>query len=413
MNAATSGPQPGAANEAQAGHGDVQLRQELETAHEELQVAGEEARAQQQQIRQLVEGRNLLVWQHERMLSVLPTPVLTTDDGGVVRSANAAAADLLRLRVGRLVGKPLASLVAGPDRGRVSELLTTHRALRRSFRADLTVVPRTGEPVLVEALATPGPKRGAALTWMLMPAGAGPDRTSRRLLDVPEALSRLAVLATTTDDAVQVVRHAAEVTAAALGGIDGVSVSMGHPLHPLAVHSSSRTAQTVDGAQVVHGTGPCVDAYEQRQTVVAADLPVDPRWAGLLVGVPASIRGVVAVPLQSGEDLIGTLSVYAADPDPDPELVEASELFAATVGAVVFEVGLKGELQALASDMQRAMTSRATIEQAKGVVMADRHCTPDEAFEHLVRLSSTTHRKLRDVAAALVEQASGAAAVGP
>jgi AmiR/NasT family two-component response regulator len=52
--------------------------------------------------------------------------------------------------------------------------------------------------------------------------------------------------------------------------------------------------------------------------------------------------------------------------------------------------------------MQAAMDSRAVIEQAKGIVMAERRCTAEEAFGMLVKVSQDSNRKLRDVAAALV-----------
>ena len=56
------------------------------------------------------------------------------------------------------------------------------------------------------------------------------------------------------------------------------------------------------------------------------------------------------------------------------------------------------------SQLRSALTSRATIEQAKGIVMTERHCTPEEAFGVLVRLSQNSNVPLRDVARALVYQ---------
>jgi AmiR/NasT family two-component response regulator len=44
------------------------------------------------------------------------------------------------------------------------------------------------------------------------------------------------------------------------------------------------------------------------------------------------------------------------------------------------------------------------IDMAKGIVMGERKCGPDEAFEHLRRISQTEHRKLRDVAHDLIDQ---------
>jgi ANTAR domain len=53
-------------------------------------------------------------------------------------------------------------------------------------------------------------------------------------------------------------------------------------------------------------------------------------------------------------------------------------------------------------DMTAETRWPAVIEQAKGILVAQQHCTPEQAFELLTRLSRTTHRKLRDYAADLV-----------
>jgi len=55
--------------------------------------------------------------------------------------------------------------------------------------------------------------------------------------------------------------------------------------------------------------------------------------------------------------------------------------------------------------LRTAMANRAVIEQAKGLIIAARGCTPDEAFELLSRMSQNENRKLRDLAASLVESA--------
>jgi AmiR/NasT family two-component response regulator len=52
------------------------------------------------------------------------------------------------------------------------------------------------------------------------------------------------------------------------------------------------------------------------------------------------------------------------------------------------------------------MRSRAVIEQAKGVLAAAQKRDPEEAWQDLVRLSQQTNRKLRDVAADIVERAA-------
>jgi hypothetical protein len=60
------------------------------------------------------------------------------------------------------------------------------------------------------------------------------------------------------------------------------------------------------------------------------------------------------------------------------------------------------ELQDLVANLQVALVTRATIDQAKGILMAAQGCTPDEAFDLLRRASQRENRKLHDVAADIV-----------
>ncbi|MET7998280.1 ANTAR domain-containing protein [Amycolatopsis sp. NPDC005232] len=54
--------------------------------------------------------------------------------------------------------------------------------------------------------------------------------------------------------------------------------------------------------------------------------------------------------------------------------------------------------------LRQVLSSRAPIEQAKGILMAQRRCTAGEAFEILRELSQDTNVKLRDVARGLIEE---------
>ena len=58
------------------------------------------------------------------------------------------------------------------------------------------------------------------------------------------------------------------------------------------------------------------------------------------------------------------------------------------------------------------MRSRAVIEQAKGIIMGQRRCTAEEAFEALVTMSQDANRKLRDIAHDLVDETGGWTARG-
>jgi hypothetical protein len=65
------------------------------------------------------------------------------------------------------------------------------------------------------------------------------------------------------------------------------------------------------------------------------------------------------------------------------------------------------ELRVELEQLRAAMASRATIEQAKGILMLLTTCGDQVAFDLLTHISSHTHRKVRDVAQAITESAAG------
>jgi PAS domain-containing protein len=64
-------------------------------------------------------------------------------------------------------------------------------------------------------------------------------------------------------------------------------------------------------------------------------------------------------------------------------------------------------LETEVSQLRTAMASRAAIEQAKGILMLLTSCGDQVAFDLLAHISSHTHRKVREVAVAITESASG------
>jgi hypothetical protein len=68
-----------------------------------------------------------------------------------------------------------------------------------------------------------------------------------------------------------------------------------------------------------------------------------------------------------------------------------------------------GTMRTELEQLRAAMASRATIEQAKGVLMLLTTCSDQVAFALLTHISSHTHRKLRDVAQEITASAAGSA----
>ena len=88
-------------------------------------------------------------------------------------------------------------------------------------------------------------------------------------------------------------------------------------------------------------------------------------------------------------------------PDPLPEADGTPSATADADRAAALEIEV--------AQLRAAMVSRATIEQAKGILMLLTGCTDQVAFDLLSHISGHTHRKLRDVAQAITASASGGA----
>lgn len=81
-----------------------------------------------------------------------------------------------------------------------------------------------------------------------------------------------------------------------------------------------------------------------------------------------------------------------------------SPAISSTLDGVVTAARLE-ELTELVDNLNRHIASQPVIEQAKGILMARSHCTPDEAFDQLRRASMRSNVKVRDIARQVVEAA--------
>jgi hypothetical protein len=123
----------------------------------------------------------------------------------------------------------------------------------------------------------------------------------------------------------------------------------------------------------------------------------------------------------TGRDFaLETRIVRADGQERDVVLVGEPQLHAGTVTAVegmaidITECHRPGSpieraqaLEAEVGQMRAAMASRASIEQAKGILMLLTSCGDQVAFDLLAHISSHTHRKVRDVAEVITRSAAG------
>ena len=75
-------------------------------------------------------------------------------------------------------------------------------------------------------------------------------------------------------------------------------------------------------------------------------------------------------------------------------------------GAVAVAVRLADQTQ-MSDDLHKALTSRAVIDQATGIIMAQQRCGAAAAFDVLRRASQNRNVKVRDLAAEIVNTVGG------
>ncbi|HEY6747969.1 MAG TPA: GAF and ANTAR domain-containing protein [Mycobacteriales bacterium] len=210
-------------------------------------------------------------------------------------------------------------------------------------------------------------------------------------LTLTQALSRVAGVAKTT-----------------LPGAHEVSVTLMEGERARTVAFTGDLAVHLDERQYDKGFGPCLDAAVSGDTIVLPDTSDDPRYPDFgAVAVRAGVRSSLSVGMPVPQRVVGGLNVYAYEPNAfDKAAVELAQQFAGFGAVVLVNAALVDSKAALAGQLERAMTSRAVIEQAKGIIMGRKNCDADQAFAELVRWSQRANRKLHVIASDIVAQVS-------
>jgi GAF domain-containing protein len=206
-----------------------------------------------------------------------------------------------------------------------------------------------------------------------------------------------------------VLARVADLAGHAIPGAADVSVTLFRGRTPYTAAFTGDVALELDTWQYVRGRGPCLEAAVDKTTVRVPDMADEPRWPDWAAhAVSLGARSSLSIGLPIQEQVTGALNVYGAQPLED-EAVRLAETFAGYAAVAMANAHLYDTTANLAQHMQAAMESRAVIEQAKGIIMGERRCTAAEAFDVLTKVSQNSNRKVRDVAAALVERAQNKA----
>jgi GAF domain-containing protein len=190
-------------------------------------------------------------------------------------------------------------------------------------------------------------------------------------------------------------------------GAHEVSVTLRRGANTHTAAFTGELAITLDEWQYAEGHGPCLDASEFHASLSVPDMAAEERWPDWVQHArEAGARSSLSIGLPIADKVSGALNVYAIEPRAfDGDAIALAQTFAGYAAVALTNAHLYDSQATLAKHLQTAMESRAVIEQAKGIIMATRHCSADQAFGVLSKTSQDTNRKVRDVAAALVAHA--------
>jgi GAF domain-containing protein len=235
-----------------------------------------------------------------------------------------------------------------------------------------------------------------------MPSGPSLDEQDDYLVGSLAALARLSSSRLGLED---LLTRVASCAVEAIPGAEGAGLTLLEADRADTIVKSAPFVAEVDHIQYRLGEGPCISAATTGQVMRSGSLGGDDRWprfgprAGRL-----GVHSVLSLPLSTPDGVVGAMNVYA---HPKSSFDDRSErlglLFSVPAAIAVQNAQILAQTQRLAAHLSAALTSRADIDRAIGILMARSGITADEAFDRLRVLSQHEHTKLAAVAAGIVD----------
>jgi ANTAR domain len=219
--------------------------------------------------------------------------------------------------------------------------------------------------------------------------------------DLADRTAALLSLAAATEE--KSLSQLTELAAAQVPGCAAANVTVWRNGELTTQAASHPESSWLVAVQVTAGRGPLMDVVTDGQTVVCADTLTETRWpeftaAALRMGLRSSAclgyRGRATVALT----LLG-LRPGALDPD----RLQLAELLVA-YGCGVADYG---DTRRAADQLRDAASSRAIVDQAKGILMHALGCTADEALQRMREVSQRSSIRATEVAQRIIDAHTG------
>jgi hypothetical protein len=167
----------------------------------------------------------------------------------------------------------------------------------------------------------------------------------------------------------------------AVPGAEGASLTAFSEKGPGAVAASDDWSKALDEMQYGEHEGPCLDAARTSLVFRVPDMAHEPRWPSYMPrAVAQGARSMISLPMATEGKTIGALNIYARVPAAfDAEATSIGEIIAGHASLASQVSATLFRHRETAEQLREAMEARMAIEQAKGILIGQRGCSPQEA----------------------------------
>ncbi len=240
--------------------------------------------------------------------------------------------------------------------------------------------------------------------------GSSPGSPDVHTVPVQEMLRALSRVALADRALGAVLTDIVHIAATGIPGAESTSITLIRGDEAFTAAYAGEMSLAADELQYERGYGPCMDAGRGNVVLRVDDMRTETRWPDYSARVlEVGVRSSLSVPLPFQGASIGALNIYSTEPAAfaSEAAMAAGVEVAEAVAVAVANADAHAQVVDQAHNMRRAMESRAVIEQAKGVLMAQRGIDAQQAFDMLRDASQRYNRKLRDIASGIIASTQG------
>jgi GAF domain-containing protein len=188
-------------------------------------------------------------------------------------------------------------------------------------------------------------------------------------------------------------------------GCTAAAVTIAAGSHALTFAASDPHIEELHRLQFDANEGPVVESLLHNEPRRVDDIAGESRWPAFCrAAAKAGLGSCLVLPLRTDRRPAGAVALYGQERHVFQGAAHDIALtFAAQGGTAVHNAAQYRECRRMIDNLHIALESRATIEQAKGILHAEFDVPPEEAFQLLSRVSQNTNRKVREICADLVE----------